>query len=68
MISITLIKWLFYISLVVVTITGIVMMSRESFIIGLLVILLGVLLVRVYCKAMIVLFKIHESLVELKNK
>jgi len=68
MISITLIKWLFYISLVVVILAGIVTMARESFIIGLLVILLGVLLVRVYCEAMIVLFKIHESLVELKNK
>lgn len=68
MISATLIKWLFYISLVVVVLGGLFLMFTDSFIFGLLAIILGVLFVRVYCEVMIVLFKIHESLIEIKNK
>jgi hypothetical protein len=35
---------------------------------GLLVTLLGPVLIRIYCELMIVLFKIHETLVDIKNK
>jgi hypothetical protein len=68
MISATLIKWLFYISLVAVTLAGLFYMFNGSFFGGLLTIVLGVLFVRVYCEVMIILFKIHESLNEIKNK
>lgn len=35
---------------------------------GLLVTVLGPVLVRIYCELLVVIFKIHESLVAIKNK
>jgi len=67
MISATLIKWIFYIGLALTIISGFVVM-RESFFIGLIIIIIGPLILRVYCEIMIVLFKIHESLIVIKNK
>lgn len=68
MISAILIKWLFYLSLAVVILGGVFFMFTESFFGGVLIILLGGISVRVYCEIMIILFKIHESLNEIKEK
>ena len=35
---------------------------------GLLVAVLGPILIRIYCELMIILFKIHETLVAIKNQ
>ena len=35
---------------------------------GLLVTVLGPILIRIYCEIMIVMFKIYETLVEIRNK
>ena len=36
--------------------------------VGLIITILGPVLIRIYCELMIILFKIHETLVEIKNK
>ena len=35
---------------------------------GVIVTVLGPILIRIYCELMIILFKIHETLVDIKNK
>ncbi len=39
-----------------------------GFLLGILMIVVGSLLVRIYCELMIVLFKMNEALQEIKNK
>jgi hypothetical protein len=76
MIAPIIIKILFWVGSVAVIIYGLVMIigafgkhgSAWSFLSGLLVIVLGPIMVRVWCEILIVIFNIHDSLVEIKNK
>jgi hypothetical protein len=76
MIAPIIIKILFWIGSIAFIIFGIVTIfqafgplgSAWSFLSGLLIIVLGPVMVRVWCEILIVIFKIHDSLVEIKNK
>lgn len=76
MIAPIIIKILFWVGCVAFVIFGIVTIiqafgrfgSAWSFLSGLLIIVLGPIMVRVWCEILIVIFKIHDSLVEIKNK
>jgi hypothetical protein len=64
---------LYWLGLLGVLLSGISSMfffgfSFASFLKGLLIILLGVLLVRVYCELLILLFKMNEALQEIRKK
>lgn len=77
MITPTLIKIIFYIGIIMSTLTGIGMIlggMRSHFgggiqvFLGLLTLVISPIIVRVYCELLIVIFKIHDSLNEIKNK
>ncbi|WXR61076.1 DUF4282 domain-containing protein [Peptostreptococcaceae bacterium AGR-M142] len=77
MITPVIIKIIFYIGLVVSILSSLGMIFRgmtshyyggSSVIIGILMLIFSPILVRVYCELLIIAFKIHESLVEIKNK
>ncbi|NLK62634.1 MAG: DUF4282 domain-containing protein [Fusobacteria bacterium] len=71
------IKWIFIFSLIVIFIAGIVMITKGAtaryggggqVITGLLTMIIGPLVARIQCELFIVIFKIHESLVILRDK
>lgn len=71
------IKWIFIFSLIVIFIAGIVMIIKGvtaryggggQVITGLLTMIIGPLVARIQCELFIVIFKIHESLVILRDK
>jgi len=65
------IKIVFWIGVAFFVLMGIATMFEEGFLSvlgGLLTIILGPLLVRVYCELIIIMFKIHESLNQLRKK
>jgi hypothetical protein len=76
MIAPVIIKILFWVGCIGFVIFGIVTIigafgkygSAWSFLGGLLIIVLGPIMVRVWCEILIVIFKIHDSLVEIKNR
>ncbi|GAU75681.1 DUF4282 domain-containing protein [Fusibacter sp. 3D3] len=77
MITPTLIKIIFYIGILLSTLTGLSMIlsgMRSHFgggiqvLLGLLTLVISPIVVRVYCELLIVIFKIHDSLNEIKNK
>ncbi len=77
MITPTLIKIIFYIGIIMSTLTGLSMIfsgMRAHFgggiqvFLGLLTLVISPIVVRVYCELLIVIFKIHDSLNEIKNK
>ena len=77
MITPTLIKIIFYIGIIMSTLTGLSMILsgiRSPFgggiqvFLGLLTLVISPVVVRVYCELLIVIFKIHDSLNEIKNK
>lgn len=76
MIAPVIIKILFWVGCIAFVIFGIVTIissfgkfgSAWNFLGGLLIIVLGPVMVRVWCEILIVIFKIHDSLVEIKNK
>jgi len=61
------IQVIYWILLVVVLLAGIVTLF-QSVLAGIGLIVLGPLLVRIYCELMIVIFKINESLQVIRNK
>ncbi|WP_423188951.1 DUF4282 domain-containing protein [Alkalibacterium sp. f15] len=69
MITPKIIQILFYIGLAITLVIGLVMIfSGESIFGGLVVILVGPLLIRVNCELIIVIFKIHEALQDIRYK
>ena len=77
MITPVIIKVLFYIGVIISILIGISLILNgvnayfgggALVFLGLLTIILGPIMVKVYCEILIVIFKIHESLVEIKNK
>lgn len=70
MLTPTLIKILFWIGVAISVLLGLSLMFEGDFavILGLLVIIVGPLITRIYCELLIVFFKIHESLTNLNKK
>ncbi|MCK5848378.1 MAG: DUF4282 domain-containing protein [Caldisericia bacterium] len=75
MITPVIIKFFFWLGVVSSVIIGLIAIFSSigrsgafmSILGGLLIIVLGPILARVYCELIIVIFKIHESLVDIKN-
>lgn len=69
MITPNIIQLLFYIGLAFSVLAGLLMISvGDSAFLGLMVMILGPLLIRVNCEMVIVLFKIHEALQDIRYK
>jgi len=71
MVSNTIIKILYVIGAITLTILGIVILStgrEEEKLIGIVIIIFGNLLWRILCEGSIILFSIHESLISLNKK
>jgi len=65
-----LIQIIFWVGVVFCVISGIVAMTRggvEGVAIGLLLIAIGPLIVRLYCEILILLFRIYDNLVDIRN-
>lgn len=67
MITPAFIQIIFWIGVAGIIIGGLVAMD-QSIIGGLLAMLVGLLVWRIYCELMLILFKIHERLVEISDK
>lgn len=69
MITPTIIKILFYIGVAASVLMSLVIMFTGGWavLLGLIWLVLGPILVRVYCELLIVIFKIHESLVAIRR-
>jgi hypothetical protein len=65
MIAPVVIQILFWIGVVGVVISGLVTLFSASFISGLLIIILGPIVVRVYCEVLLVFFRILDNLREI---
>jgi len=62
------IQIVFWIGVVVAVISGLVQMfSGESFLYGLVMILIGPIIVRIYCELLIVIFSINDTLRETRD-
>lgn len=77
MITPAIIKIIFYIGLVISVLgsIGMIIYGMNAYygggvqvLIGILSLIFSPIIVRVYCELLIIIFKIHESLVEIKNK
>ncbi|WP_087974246.1 DUF4282 domain-containing protein [Oceanobacillus rekensis] len=70
MLTPTLIKVLFWIGVAFSVLSGLIIMLDGGFavILGLITIIVGPLITRVYCELLIIFFKIHESLTDLNKK
>lgn len=67
MISPIIIKALFWLCILGVVIYGLVTIFGGSFFMGLLILIVGPLVIRIYCELLIVLFQINNTLTEIKN-
>jgi hypothetical protein len=63
----TIIKIVYWLGIAAVVIAGIVAIATGEAFAGLLTIILGPIAVRVYCELLILLFRIHDSLVEVRD-
>ena len=69
MITPSIIKFIFIIGLIIVILFGLMgISSSDSPVFSLLITAFSLIMWRVYCELMIVLFKIHENLVQIKNQ
>ena len=72
MVTLSIIKAIFIIGLIVIVLVGFGMMSEMGYYVNPLWFILGMLLAavlwRVNCELLIIMFKIHENLVHIKNK
>ena len=67
MITPVIIQGLFLLGCLMVIIYGIMMMASDQFMMGLISIPVGIVVVRVYCELMILLFRIHGTLEEIRD-
>ena len=71
MITPTIIKIVFWIGLVLSILVGLILLiaggSSGARLVGLIYLLIGPLLWRIYCEILIVIFKMHESLVAIER-
>ena len=70
MLTPTLIKVIFWVGVVFSVLPGLILMfdGGIAVILGLITIVVGPLITRVYCELLIIFFKIHESLTDLNRK
>lgn len=68
MVSSILIKILYALGVLVITIGGLITLFSESFIMGLGAIIFGNLFFRLLCEAIIVIFSIHDRIVSIDKK
>jgi Domain of unknown function (DUF4282) len=62
------ITFLYWLILLFIVIGGLVAMFTQSFITGLLGIVLGTFFARIWCELLVVMFKINEALQVIKDK
>lgn len=67
MVTPVVIQVVFWIGVIVAVVGALATMFRGNFLAGLVALILGPLLVRIYCELIIVVFKMHESLVEIQK-
>lgn len=69
MITPVIIQVIFWIAVLVCVVMGIVTMTRGGIAVfgGLLIWILGPLFARIYCELLIVIFRIHENLTEIRR-
>jgi hypothetical protein len=67
MITPIIIQVIFWLGVIVFAIAALVSMG-QSFLLGLALLVVGPLCVRIYCELLIVLFRINDTLTEIKNK
>ena len=67
MITPALIQIIFWIMLVVAVITALGTMFGKSLVLGLIMLVLGPIMVRVYCELLIVVFRINENLAAIRQ-
>ncbi|MEE8323180.1 MAG: DUF4282 domain-containing protein [Candidatus Bathyarchaeia archaeon] len=68
MITPTFIQIIFWVGAAVIAIVGLYMMVRADFFLGLIYLVLGPVVWRIYCEILIVLFKIHENVEAINQK
>lgn len=70
MITPTIIKFLFWVGVALSVIAGLAMLFQGgvSSLFGILTIVIGPLFTRLYCELLIVIFKIHENLVAIRQQ
>lgn len=70
MITPTIIKFLFWIGVILTLIAGVAMLFQGgvSSLLGILTIVIGPLFIRLYCELLIVIFKIHENIVVIRQQ
>ena len=68
MISGTLIKILYVLGMIGITIAGIMVFVQASNLIGLAIIIFGNLLWRIFCEGLVLLFSIHDTLNAIEKK
>lgn len=68
MVSSLLIKILYVLGVIVITIYGLISLFSGSFLIGLGTIIFGNLFWRLFCESIIVVFSIHDELVSMNQK
>lgn len=72
MVTLNLIKFIFIVGLIIIVLVGFGMMSEMMYYVNPIWINLGMLLAgvlwRVNCELLIIMFKIHENLVQIKNQ
>jgi hypothetical protein len=62
-----LIQLIFWLGVIACIFTGIVDIARNETLSGLQILILGPILVRVFCEVLILFFRINETLTEIKN-
>jgi hypothetical protein len=68
MVSPVLIKVIYFLGFLSLTVSGVVMMTRNQPLEGLSALVFGNLLWRITCEGIIIIFRIHESLVSIEEK
>jgi hypothetical protein len=68
MITPIIIQVIFWLVVVVVVLSGLVTMFSDSFFGGLLIIVFGPLVVRIYCEILIVIFRMNDTLTDIRNE
>jgi hypothetical protein len=62
-----LLQFLFWISVVVLVVAGIVNIYHHAIVHGLQIIILGPIVVRIFCEFLIIFFKMNDTLLAIKN-
>jgi hypothetical protein len=67
MLTPVLVQLIFWLGVIACIFTGIVDIARNQILAGLQILILGPILVRVFCEVLILFFRINETLTEIKN-